>query len=574
MLKIGHTPRYHVLFVIVVIGLMIVPPSYAQDPTPSVPPDHPPFSMPFAEPPGPNTWLYEQHYGNTTMAYNYGEDWYGYGQGMHFGVDLEAPCGVPVLAIADGVVTNIDSELFGAGPHNLVIRHTGTGYASLYGHLNQRSPLQQGQIIRRGEPIGESGDPDGSCESRPHLHLEIRSEDYQTTYNPLPFFDVNWHMIASIGPYNHNFQQDLETPYRWMKLEDQPEIKFGGPQLNKYTQPWPPKLEFRAPVNPPPARHLDPLPDSAQVTSAAVSLDAWNIGAWWQANDLDAVYLIDAVPGQAAGVFRQPLDGSPRQYIEAVPPTLYSPNGDVTVRHIGGGNMRVTRLSDNSSWDLYLDGAYPAVSPDGTRLLWEVLYGEVLPGATQPGLAVWVSNLDGNLRRRVFTQSGGWSMWLDSRRLLIVKHIEYTADTQLYILDIDDPAVTPFMLGTFRFLRGLSVAPGGERIAFYLPFQDDPNTSGVYVLETKENAQPRKLDFFGAYQWRDDRSLYALSFDMTQDAHALSVVDVVEGTIRTLTDPTTLPIRIANGDWSVSPDGTRIVYVDPTDYGLYLLTVG
>jgi hypothetical protein len=48
----------------------------------------------------------------------------------------------------------------------------------------------------------------------------------------------------------------------------------------------------------------------------------------------------------------------------------------------------------------------------------------------------------------------------------------------------------------------------------------------------------------------------------------------VSGEHRWLTDPDEVPIRVANGDWSVSPDGTRIVYVDPADYGLYMLTVG
>jgi len=46
----------------------------------------------------------------------------------------------------------------------------------------------------------------------PHLHLEIRSEDYTTSYNPVPFFDVDWHMLASFGPYTNAFQQDLDRP--------------------------------------------------------------------------------------------------------------------------------------------------------------------------------------------------------------------------------------------------------------------------------------------------------------------------------------------------------------------------
>jgi Tol biopolymer transport system component len=259
--------------------------------------------------------------------------------------------------------------------------------------------------------------------------------------------------------------------------------------------------------------------------------------------------------------------------VELVPPTLTSPGGDVTVRHIGGGTMRITRLADGAVWDLYLDGSYPAVSPDGTRLLWEVLSGEIVPGSSQPGLAVWVSNLDGSLPRRVHTQAGGWSMWLDAHRLLLVKRIPFMAETQLYILDIDDPAVTPVLLGAFDNVHGLQVAPGGGTLAFYLTFQENPDDSGVYVLVTQPGAAPRKLEFFGSYRWRDDQSLYTLSYDIEQDVHTLGYIDISQGTLRTLTDPEEIPLRIANGEWSVSPDGTRIVYVDPADYGLYTLAI-
>ena len=563
-----------------VLGLALgtLSPVVAQEGTPGSDPDEPPFSLPFADPPGPTTWLYEQHYGNTTAAFNYGDVWYEFGQGLHFGIDFEAPCGTPVLAIADGVVAYVDAEGFGAGPHNLVLDHPGTGYASLYGHLLQQPALIRGQTATRGQQIGLSGDPDGSCGSRPHLHLEIREEGYQVALNPVPFFDVNWHMIASIGPFTNGFQQDLDAPYRWMKLDDQPDVHFSANFLNNYSHPWPPRIELRAPVNPPVDRRLDPLPDEVTVSRAAVALDQWSLGAWWDARDPDAVYLIDAVPDQDAGVFRQPLDGSPRRYVQPAPPPLVSPDGSVTVEYVGGGNMRIERRLTGETWDVFTNGNYPAVSPDGTRLLWEVVHGNYLPGSTLPGVAMWISNLDGTQRRQVYTQAGGYSQWLDSHRLLIVKRPPYTAETQLYILDVDDPRVQPELLGIYRFLHGLKIAPGGGMIAFYMPFQEDAAQSGVYVQLTEIGTSPRQLDVFGAYEWRDNRSLYVLSFDAAQDAaqgaHALGVVDSQSGDHRWLTDPDDLPIRVANGDWSVSPDGTRLVYVDPTDYGLYVLTVG
>jgi murein DD-endopeptidase MepM/ murein hydrolase activator NlpD len=556
------------LIVLLVWAALLISTARAQTPS-----DGPPFALPMIDPPGPNTWLYDQHYGNTTSAFNYGDVWYAYGQGMHFGVDFEMPCGTPIHAVADGVVVVVDATGFGAGPHNLVLDHPGTGYTSLYGHLLELPALRPGEVVTRGQPIGLSGDPDGSCESRPHLHLEIRSADFQTAYNPLPFFDANWHMIASIGPYNHNFQQDLDTPYRWMRLEDQPDILFSGLLLNSYLRPWPFRLEVRAPVNPPVYRHLDPLPENVTVSQTAVALNTWNLGAWWNPRDLDAVYLIDAVPGQSAGVFRQPLDGSPRQYVQPAPPSLLSPDGTISVQLASDGDMLITRLADGAAWNVNTGGNYPAVSPDGSRLLWEIVYGEIVPGTSNPSVAMIVSHLDGSGERRVHSQEGGYSLWLDARRLLIVRPTPFKADTSLYILDIDADPLQPVLLGTYHYLHSLQIAPGGGMIAFFLPFQADPATSGVYVQRTEPGSTPQMLPFFGAYRWRDDRSLYVLSFDAVADAHALGYADAVTGEFRWLTDPAALPIRVANGDWSVSPDGSRLVYVDLADYGLYMLTV-
>jgi len=58
-----------------------------------------PFSLPFAEPPGPGTWLLTQTYGNTTGAYYWRRTVYGAGQGLHFGIDFAARCGTPIVAL-------------------------------------------------------------------------------------------------------------------------------------------------------------------------------------------------------------------------------------------------------------------------------------------------------------------------------------------------------------------------------------------------------------------------------------------------------------------------------------------
>ncbi len=46
----------------------------------------PPFRLPFQDPPGPDTWLMGQAYGNTAGAYRQRASTYAAGQGLHFGV--------------------------------------------------------------------------------------------------------------------------------------------------------------------------------------------------------------------------------------------------------------------------------------------------------------------------------------------------------------------------------------------------------------------------------------------------------------------------------------------------------
>ena len=175
------------------------------------------FGLPFADPPGPDTWLLGQPYGNTVGAFARRRDWYRAGQGIHFGVDFSAACGTPVVAIGDGVVLKVDAREHGSGPHNLLIAHP-NGYVSLYGHLLERPLLVVGQPVRRGEMVGRVGDPDLTCTSRPHLHLEIRDRGLRRAFNPHLLIDADWEALMLVGPFGRGFQRDLDNPRRWQSV--------------------------------------------------------------------------------------------------------------------------------------------------------------------------------------------------------------------------------------------------------------------------------------------------------------------------------------------------------------------
>lgn len=87
---------------------------------------------------------------------------------MHTGVDLIAPQGDPVLAVADGTVTDVVTSRKGHG--NVVeITHAG-GYVTRYGHLADVK-VSKGQRVSRGKKIASVGISGNTF--APHLHFEM-----------------------------------------------------------------------------------------------------------------------------------------------------------------------------------------------------------------------------------------------------------------------------------------------------------------------------------------------------------------------------------------------------------------
>jgi len=232
----------------VIAGLLATALAMSAQPAPAAPlaqtdpPALRPFALPFALPPGPDTWLMGQAYGNTTGAYRQRRTTYAAAQGIHFGADFVAACGVPVTALADGVVFAADAMSFGSAPHNLMIDHPDLGYASFYGHLLERPNLAPGQAVARGQEVAKVGDPGETCRSRPHLHLEIRDLRHVWKYNPVTLIEADWDTLALVGPFGTAFQRDLDDPRRWQHLGDQPDSVIGGPLLNDFARPWPPDV--------------------------------------------------------------------------------------------------------------------------------------------------------------------------------------------------------------------------------------------------------------------------------------------------------------------------------------------
>jgi murein DD-endopeptidase MepM/ murein hydrolase activator NlpD len=88
--------------------------------------------------------------------------------GEHRAVDVTAPIGTPVRAMAPGIVGYAGNEVKGYGNLMLVL-HSG-GWVTLYAHLS-KIDARPGQRLVTGEMLGEVGST--GISKGPHLHFEL-----------------------------------------------------------------------------------------------------------------------------------------------------------------------------------------------------------------------------------------------------------------------------------------------------------------------------------------------------------------------------------------------------------------
>lgn len=104
-----------------------------------------------------------------------------YYSGFHPGIDISTAEGSAVYASDTGTVTY---AAYAAGIYydygNLIVINHGNGFETFYAHLSGIN-VYPGQIIYQGDYIGSTGNTGRS--SGPHIHFEIRSNDYGQ--NPL-----------------------------------------------------------------------------------------------------------------------------------------------------------------------------------------------------------------------------------------------------------------------------------------------------------------------------------------------------------------------------------------------------
>ena len=103
------------------------------------------------------------------------------GYRMHYGLDIGAPKGTAVYATGNATVEKTVEYDPGYGKY-ILLDH-GFGYKTRYAHLSQIN-VTQGQVVKRGEIIGEVGST--GIATGPHLHYEVILMDKHV--DPINYF--------------------------------------------------------------------------------------------------------------------------------------------------------------------------------------------------------------------------------------------------------------------------------------------------------------------------------------------------------------------------------------------------
>ena len=102
----------------------------------------------------------------------------------HYGIDFAGDLGTPIKAMANGVATLVENDLYFTGA-TLIFDH-GHGISTLYMHMNEIF-VEKGDIIKKGDIIGTVGSTGRSTGP----HLDVRLNWFGTRLDPATVLDIN-----------------------------------------------------------------------------------------------------------------------------------------------------------------------------------------------------------------------------------------------------------------------------------------------------------------------------------------------------------------------------------------------
>jgi hypothetical protein len=192
---------------------------------------------------------------------------------------------------------------------------------------------------------------------------------------------------------------------------------------------------------------------------------------------------------------------------------------------------------------------------------------------------VWLADVDGsNAAKLAEFERGGPAAWLNDTELLVAQRIPPRQDILLSTLSVEDGSVTELV--QLPRTRGSAFSPDKRYLVYLVRFNADSDKNGVWLLDLQDpKLKSQPLPFFGAYRWLNNQRLVYVPFDPNAEGTTFYEYDVVSGESRPLypRDGSVLDLQIANNDWQISPDGTKIALVAAKGIdldGIWVIDIG
>jgi hypothetical protein len=286
---------------------------------------------------------------------------------------------------------------------------------------------------------------------------------------------------------------------------------------------------------------------------------------FWSSDSESILFIGSPLPGSETGLWRVPLSDLEPEFVTSLL-GVYSPDISLAAFPLKGQTL-LENFETGEIWLVANGGRKVYFSPDGSLLAWtewKLVQGKRF---LRP---IWVSDVDGSEAREIMALYGrGFTDWFPDDRLLVHGRLEYEEDYNSYwVVSIEDGSLTELSRG-FRLNYG-SVSPDGGWMAYHNVLDPDPEENGLWIVNT-ETLERLRLEVFGPFQWRSEGRLVVIPLDVDSEHHSLIELDVESGRAATIVDPEIAPLKIAGGDWTLSPDGSWLAYISADDFNIWVL---
>jgi hypothetical protein len=293
-------------------------------------------------------------------------------------------------------------------------------------------------------------------------------------------------------------------------------------------------------------------------------------GAWWSA-DSGALHFVDRPDGSpTAGVFgvaiwplRSPVELVDVRLAQRVGASRY-------VVRPSGGQSTVEDLETGREWTLPTGGYPVRLSPDGAQAVWwESAYSAIRHEAL---VTVHASAIDGAGQRELIALWGAdVEAFLPDNRHVLVTGRPRRDDPDSVLARVDAVSGEYSVLAKGAWLSDVLPSPDGQWVVYMVSLdRKQPEANGLWLVPAV-GGPPRRLPFVGAYRWRDGHRLIYVPMEPGAGTHSVWQYDAQSEEATRLLDPAATPLRIADNDWSVAPDGHSLAFLSEVDRNLWVV---